>query len=89
DHEAWNRSVRSIPATYGQAFLAVEYLIGRSSHAALVKFMGSAVAADNPQDRWVAAFSIPSSQFMDDFRAHLKGLARPAPGPAAAPKPTP
>ena len=31
DHESWNRSVRSVPATYGQAFLAVEYLIERSS----------------------------------------------------------
>ena len=89
DHEAWNRSVRSIPATYGQAFLAVEYLIGRSSRAALVKFMGSAVEADKPQDRWVEAFSISYREFMDDFRAHLKSLARPATGPAAAPKPVP
>jgi hypothetical protein len=89
DHEAWNRSVRSIPATYGQAFLAVEYLIQRSSRAAVVTFMGSAVEADNPRDRWVAAFSMPYREFVDDFRAHLKSLARPATGPAAAPKPVP
>ncbi len=89
DHEAWNRSVRSIPATYGQAFLAVEYLIGRSSRAALVKFMGSAVEADNPEDRWVEAFSMPSRGFMDDFRAHLRSLARSATGPAASPTPVP
>jgi hypothetical protein len=88
DHEAWNRSVRSIPATYGQAFLAVEYLMRRSSRAAVVTFMGSAVEAENPRDRWVEAFSMPYREFVDDFRAHLKSLARPT-GPAAAPKPVP
>jgi len=89
DHEAWNRSVRSVPATYGQAFLAVEYLIARSSRPALVKFMGSAVEADDPRDRWVEAFSIPYREFMDDFRAHLRSVGRPASGPAAAPRPAP
>jgi hypothetical protein len=89
DHEAWNRSVRSIPATYGQAFLAVDYLIQRSSRGAVVTFMGSALETDNPEDRWVEAFAMPYRVFMDDFRAHLKSLARPATGPAAAPKPAP
>ncbi len=89
DHEVWNRSVRSVPATYGQAFLAVEYLIERSSRAALVKFMGSAVEADNPRDRWVEAFSIPYREFMDDFRAHLRRIGRPPSGSTAEPKPVP
>lgn len=92
DHAAWNQSVRSVPATYGQAFLAIEYLIARSSRAALVKFMGSAVEADNPEERWVEAFSMPYRQFADDFRAHLRSLGRPPSGaaaPEAAPKPAP
>lgn len=92
DHEAWNRSVRSVPATYGQAFLAVEYLIERSSRAALVTFMGSAVEADHPRDRWVEAFSMPYREFIDDFRVQLRRVGRPASGataPPPGPKPVP
>ncbi len=89
DHEAWNRSVRSVPATYGQAFLAVEYLIERSSRAAVVRFMSSTVEAGEPQDRWLDAFAIPYREFADSFRAHLARVARPPSGPAAEPKPVP
>ena len=89
DHATWNRSTRSVPATYGQAFLAIEYLIERSSRAAVVKFMSSAAEADDPRDRWADAFSIPYRQFVDDFRAHLKAVGRPAPGSTVEPKPVP
>jgi hypothetical protein len=89
DHESWNRSVRSVPATYGQAFLAVEYLIERSSRAALVKFMSSSVEADDPRERWADVFSMPYRAFAADFRAHLKSLRRPATGLTAEPKPQP
>jgi hypothetical protein len=89
DHESWNRSVRSVPATYGQAFLAVEYLIERSSRAALVKFMSSSVEADDPQERWADVFSMPYRTFAADFRAHLQSLRRPATGQTAEPKPQP
>ena len=89
DHAAWSRSVRSVPATYGQAFLAVEYLIERSSRAALVKFMGPAVGASDARDRWVEAFSMPYREFVNDFRAHLKRVGRPAPGPRVEPKSAP
>jgi len=54
-----------------------------------VKFMGSAVEADNPRDRWVEAFSIPYREFMDDFRAHLRRIGRPPSGSTAEPKPVP
>ena len=89
DHESWNRSVRSVPATYGQAFLAVEYLIERSSRAALVRFMGASVDGDDPRQRWAEAFSMPYRTFVDDFRAHLRSLARPATGLTAEPKSKP
>jgi hypothetical protein len=89
DHAAWNQSVRSGPATYGQAFLAIEYLIARSSRAALVTFMSSAVEADNPQDRWGEAFPMPYREFTDDFRAHLRSLGRPPSGAPAAREPAP
>ena len=89
DHESWNRSVRSVPATYGQAFLAVEYLIERSSRAALVKFMSSSVEVDDPQERWADVFSMPYRTFAADFRAHLQSLRRPATGQTAEPKPQP
>ena len=89
DHAAWSRSVRSVPATYGQAFLAVEYLIERSSRAAVVKFMASAAEADDPRDRWAEAFSMPYREFADDFRAHLKKLGRRATGSTVEPKSVP
>ncbi len=87
DHESWNRSVRSLPATYGQAFLAVDYLIERSSRAAIVTFMSSSVDADDPRERWADAFSMPYRAFTGDFRAHLKSLGRPATGLKVEPKP--
>jgi hypothetical protein len=89
DHESWNRSVRSVPATYGQAFLAVEYLIERSSRGALVNFMSSSVDVDDPRARWTDAFPMPYGAFVDDFRAHLKSLRRPATGLTAEPKSQP
>ena len=89
DHAAWSRSVRSVPATYGQAFLAVEYLIERSSRAALVKFMGSAVGGHDPRERWVETFSMPYREFVDDFRAHLRRVGRAVTGPKVEPKSAP
>jgi hypothetical protein len=89
DHESWSRSVRSLPATYGQAFLAVEYLIERSSPAALVRFMGAAVEDDDPRDRWAQAFSMPYREFVDAFRGHLKSLGSPGTGATVDPKSVP
>ena len=89
DHDSWNRSVRSVPATYGQAFLAVEYLIERSSREAVVRFMSSSVAADNLRERWAEAFPMPYRAFADDFRAHLKSLGRPATGLTTEPQSKP
>ena len=83
-HAAWNRSARSIAATYGQAFLAVEFLIGRSSHAALTRFLGVG-GADDFRERWPTAFSTSYRDFAEAFRAHLKTVGRPATGPAVEP----
>lgn len=80
DHDAWSQSSRSVPATYGQALLAVGYLIERSSHAAVVKFMSSAVEAEDPRAGWVDVFAFTSREFADDFRAYLRAVGRPATG---------
>jgi hypothetical protein len=89
DHASWNRSVRSLPATYGQAFLAVEYLIERSDHAALVRFMRAAAEADEPRDRWAETFSMPFREFVDDFRVRLRSVGRPGTAVTAEPKSLP
>jgi hypothetical protein len=89
DHDAWMRSTRSVPATYGQALLAVGYLIGRASHAAVVKFMSSAVEASDPHDRWLDAFSFSYREFADDFRAYLRTTGRRATGATIEPRPLP
>lgn len=88
EHDAWSRSTRSVPATYGQASLAVGYLIERGSHAAVVKFMSSAVEADDPRDRWVDAFSFSYREFADEFRAYLRAVGRPATGATVEPRPS-
>jgi hypothetical protein len=89
DHASWSRSVRSLPATYGQAFLAVEYLIERSSRAALVRFMSAAAKDGDPRDGWAEAFSMPYREFVDDFRGHLKSLGRRGTGATVDPKSVP
>ena len=89
DHPSWNRSSRSLPATYGQAFLAVEYLIERSGRAALVRFMSATADGDDPRARWAEAFSMPYREFADDFRARLGSMGGPATGAAVDPEPVP
>lgn len=85
----WNRSTRSLAATYGQAFLAVEFLIERSSHAAVMKFLASAGGTADFRDNWAEAFSTPYREFAEAFRAHLKTVGRPATGLMRTPPPAP
>ncbi len=61
-------------ATYGQAFLATDWLVERRGHAAVLdyfrRFADRAAAADN----FAAAFGLGPGQFQQEFRARLPGL---------------
>ena len=89
---AWTQSVNRLgsPATYGQAFLAVDWLVEQYGNAKLLEFLGRFALDADPRTHWGTVFPIPYRQFGDDFRARLDGLGRPtspagAGSPAASP----
>jgi len=76
-------------ATYGQAFLAVDWLVERCGSAKLVEFLGRfALDSSSREEHWDAVFPIPYQQFVSEFRARLEGLVR-ATAPAGAGSPAP
>jgi len=89
---AWTQSVNRLgsPATYGQAFLAVDWLVEQYGSAKLMEFLGRFALDADPRVHWGTVFPIPYRQFGDNFRARLNGLGRPTPpagagSPAASP----
>jgi hypothetical protein len=81
------------PATYGQAFLAVDWLVEQYGSAKLTEFLGRFALDADPRMHWGTVFPIPYRQFGDDFRARLDGLSRPtspagADSPPASPPPS-
>jgi hypothetical protein len=73
-------------ATYGQAFLAVDWLVERYGSAKLLEFLGRFALGTDPRAHWRTVFPIAYRQFADEFRARLEGLGRPTP-PAGADSP--
>lgn len=74
--ERWQQSTLSLghAATYGQAYLAVDRLTERYGSTKVVEFLrGFATVADF-RERWNSVFPISYQQFIDDFRAHVRGL---------------
>ncbi|HEU4371441.1 MAG TPA: hypothetical protein VFV05_24735 [Methylomirabilota bacterium] len=67
--------------TYGQAFLAVDWLIERYGSSALLKFLGQFGShASNPRELWRRSFPISYDYFVDDFGTHLmKKISRSRP----------
>ena len=47
------------PATYGQAFLAVDWLIERYGSAKLLEFLGRFALQAEPREHWRTVFPIP------------------------------
>src|SRR5437667_363704 len=62
------------PATYGQAFLAVDWLIEHYGSAKLLEFLGRFALQAEPREHWRTVFSIADRQFGDEFRSRLEGL---------------
>jgi hypothetical protein len=89
---AWTQSVNRLgsPATYGQAFLAVDWLVEQYGNAKLLEFLGRFALDADPRTHWGTVFPIPYRQFGDDFRARLDGLGRPtSPGGVGSPAASP
>jgi len=77
DNLAWVKATNKLgaPATYCQAFLAVEWLVERYGSAKVTEFFGRFSLRTNPREHWAEVFPISSRQFVDEFRARLERLA--------------
>ena len=68
------RNQLGAPATYGQAFLAVDGLIERYGSAKLLEFLGRFALQTEPREHWRTVFPISYRQFVNEFRVRLEGL---------------
>lgn len=62
------------PATYCQAFLAVDWLVERYGSAKVTEFLGRFSRDENPREHWSKVFPISDRQFADEFRRRLENL---------------
>jgi hypothetical protein len=78
---AWLESTRRISAlaTYGQAFLAIDWLVERYGSAKLLEFLGRFALNADPREHWRTVFPISDRQFADEFRSRMEGLSRSTP----------
>lgn len=72
-----------VSATYGQAFLAVDWLVERYGSARLTEFLGRFALGTDPLQHWRAVYPIAERQFVDEFRARLLRLGEAMPSAAA------
>jgi hypothetical protein len=61
-------------ATYGQAFLAIDWLIERYGVESLNAFMRRFAGPDDPRSHWSAVFPVDRAEFVREFRARLEQL---------------
>lgn len=62
------------PATYGQAFLATDWLVERCGHAAVIDYFRRFADGDDRARHFRAAFGAAPGQFAEEFRARLPAL---------------
>jgi hypothetical protein len=75
-NDNWVASTNKLgaPATYCQAFLAVDWLVERYGPAKVTESLGRFALDSPPPDRWAKVFPISSRQFADEFRVRLENL---------------
>jgi hypothetical protein len=74
---AWVTATNKLgaPATYCQAFLAVDWLVERYGSAKVTEFLGRFALDSAPQEHWGKVFPIAYRQFLAEFRTRLENLA--------------
>lgn len=73
DWITWARTL-GLPATYGQAFIAVDFLVQEKGVSAVVEYFGLFKALNNSDRNFMKAFGEPVSAFDDRFSHHLRLL---------------
>lgn len=83
-NSAWVTATNKLgaPATYCQAFLAVDWLVERYGSAKVTEFLGRFSRDDNPREHWATVFPLSYRQFADEFRGRLENLAESTPSAA-------
>ena len=78
-NDAWVASTNKLgpPATYCQAFLAVDWLVERYGSGKVTEFLGRFSLDSAPREHWAKVFPISYRQFVDEFRVRLENLAEP------------
>jgi hypothetical protein len=78
-NDAWVASTNKLgaPATYCQAFLAVDWLVERYGSAKVTEFLGRFSLDSAPREHWGKVFPISYRQFLDEFRVRLEGMGGP------------
>lgn len=71
---ATERNRLGAPATYGQAFLAVDRLVERYGHARVLEFLGRFARDEPTGGHWKAVFPVAYPQFEKEFRESLEAL---------------
>jgi hypothetical protein len=71
------------PATYCQAFLAMDWLVERYGPAKVTEFLGRFALDSPPPDHWAKVFPISYRRFADEFRVRLENLAGSTPAAGA------
>jgi hypothetical protein len=81
---AWVAATNKLgaPATYCQAFLAIDWLVERYGSAKVTEFLGRFSRNENPREHWSDVFPIPYRQFVDEFRGRLANLGESTPAAA-------
>jgi hypothetical protein len=74
---AWVTATNKLgaPATYCQAFLAVDWLVERYGSAKVTEFLGRFALDSAPQEHWGKVFPIAYRQFLAEFQTRLENLA--------------
>jgi hypothetical protein len=73
DWITWSRTL-GLPATYGQAFIAVDFLVKEKGLPAVVEYFQLFKILNNSDRNFMKAFGEPVSAFHDRFSNHLKLL---------------
>jgi hypothetical protein len=60
------------PATYGQAFLAVDWLVERWGVERLHEFFARFARPEDPRQHWHGVYGVDGASFIDDFRDRLQ-----------------
>ncbi len=76
DNPGWDDATNRLgsAATYGQAILAIDWLVERYGKDKLHEFLRRFALEADPRTHWGQIYTIPFGQFVEEFRARLEAM---------------